>query len=154
MNVKEAVRAAMTFARDFFPSLENVELEEVDTAANGNFLITLGFDVPAPKAKGIAGAMTEALAAMNPPTVRKYKIFEFDQAFRLGVTVIDEVYADSRTVVADPDMPRFGLTDTAILMNARGCYLLLTDDFELSGYFKSKQGDVVNFNHIRMKGWQ
>ena len=45
--------------------------------------------------------------------------------------------------------PRFGLTDTAILLAAKGKYLVLTDDFPLAQYLQTEAIDVINFNHVR-----
>lgn len=49
---------------------------------------------------------------------------------------------------------RFGLTDAAIAQIARRNMLVLTDDFRLAQYLADKGLATLNFNHIRLYGWQ
>ena len=45
--------------------------------------------------------------------------------------------------------PMFGLTDSGIIEDARGRYLVLTEDLPLYSYLLGVGVDAVNFNHLR-----
>ncbi|MCH8838525.1 MAG: hypothetical protein IIA60_12130 [Candidatus Marinimicrobia bacterium] len=67
--------------------------------------------------------------------------------------MLQENYVASKLAVEEPVFSKVGLTDAAIICSARGKYLLLTDDFELSQRFEDLGGDALNFNHLRTKFW-
>jgi hypothetical protein len=79
----------------------------------------------------------------------------FSSTFRnAAVTVLDEHYVPSNKAANCEEIGKFGLTDCAIMSLVKGKYLLLTEDFPLSQYLRSRGGDVVNFNHIRTMNWR
>ncbi len=55
----------------------------------------------------------------------------------------------TKEIVATEFFKKFGYTDAAIAIAADQRYLVLTDDFALSGFLQSQQIDVINFNHLR-----
>lgn len=65
------------------------------------------------------------------------------------ILTMDEIYIESKPVVAHEKYVKFGLTDCGILNLARDKYLVLTDDFKLANYLQSVGIDVINFNNIR-----
>jgi hypothetical protein len=69
--------------------------------------------------------------------------------FAQGLKNLAEQYTPSRELGNARAFPRFGLTDTAILLAAKGKYLVLTDDFPLAQYLESQKVDAINFNHLR-----
>lgn len=71
------------------------------------------------------------------------------RTFAAAIGMLTEFQTPARQISADPAFPRFGLTDIAILQNARGECLVLTDDFRLSQYLAHEKVDVLNFNHLR-----
>jgi rRNA-processing protein FCF1 len=71
------------------------------------------------------------------------------QLFAQTIQVLSEEYVPAREVSSHPAFSGFGLTDTAILQQARGKYLVLTEDFRLSQYLGHQGVDVLNFNHLR-----
>ena len=73
--------------------------------------------------------------------------------FRRATETLQEYYRSSKETAASDCFAGYGLTDAAILEFSKGQYLLLTDDFRLSGYYSAHGGDVVNFNHIRIFNW-
>ncbi len=70
------------------------------------------------------------------------------------IRILDEHYVRSRDAVAINSFPRIGLTDAAILLLAKGRFLVLTDDLPLSGMLERAGIDALNFNHIRYEVWQ
>ena len=66
-----------------------------------------------------------------------------------GIGLFDERHTPASDLVTDPAFPRFGITDTAVLREAKGRYLVLTDDFRLSQYLQWEGVDVFNFQHLR-----
>lgn len=74
--------------------------------------------------------------------------------FAQGISVFEECYLESKTVVTDQRFARFGLTDCGILNIARGQHLVLTDDLKLANYLQQQGIDTINFNNIRIYGWQ
>jgi hypothetical protein len=76
------------------------------------------------------------------------------RTFAKTVKEFSEKYIPS-TVIADDELfAKFGLTDTNIKLVAAGQFLVLTDDYRFSGYLAANQIAAVNFNHIRVAGWQ
>lgn len=75
--------------------------------------------------------------------------------FATEIGLIEEHYVESHRVADLPEFVRLGLTDTGILsVVSRGSHLVLTDDFPLSQRLQGNGIDVINFNHVRMLGWQ
>jgi hypothetical protein len=66
-----------------------------------------------------------------------------------GLSSMDEEHTEATTLARADTFVRFGITDTALFHQARGRYLVLTDDFRLSQYLVSQRVDAVNFNHLR-----
>lgn len=66
-----------------------------------------------------------------------------------GIGLFDERHTPASDLAEDPAFPRFGITDTAVLREAKGRFLVLTDDFRLSQYLRSEGVDVFNFHHLR-----
>ncbi|MFZ3213324.1 MAG: hypothetical protein WA188_17615 [Terriglobales bacterium] len=69
--------------------------------------------------------------------------------FSLLVDKMLEEVPTTKEIVATEFFKKFGYTDAAIAIAARQRYLVLTDDFALSGFLQSQQIDVINFNHLR-----
>ena len=65
------------------------------------------------------------------------------------VPMLDEHYTRSRELAWRDSLPKFGLTDTAIIEDSRDKYLVLTSDARLYGYLVGLGIDAINFNHIR-----
>lgn len=74
---------------------------------------------------------------------------DFYVQFSNGIASLDEQYRSSRSLVSQSFFPKFGLTDTGIIEEARDKYLVLTVDWALCGYLQKAGIDVINFNHIR-----
>jgi len=75
-----------------------------------------------------------------------------DQIYTLFSHAVQEFVEESipsRETVMHKNLPKFGLTDLAIMDNAKGKYLVLTVDLPLFGYLQNKGVDVINFNHLR-----
>lgn len=70
-----------------------------------------------------------------------------------GICTLDERYVPSKDASGIEQFPKLGLTDSAIMHLAAENYLVLTDDFPLSGYLEHAGVDVLNFNHIRPLAW-
>jgi hypothetical protein len=74
------------------------------------------------------------------------------QIIRRLTQLWDERYATSAALSQRDEFAKFGLTDTAISEAAPGRFLVITVDFELTGYLAKKRVDVINFNHLRQLG--
>ena len=74
--------------------------------------------------------------------------------FSNQIHVIEEHYIKSKVAANNDNFEKFGLTDIVIIELVAGRFLLLTDDFKLSQYLLKKTIDVINFNHIRVAGWE
>lgn len=70
------------------------------------------------------------------------------------VSALEEIYLESREVVADQKFPQFGLTACDILSVTRDRYLVLTDDLRFADYLQRQGIDTVNFNNLCVLGWQ
>ncbi|HET6567359.1 MAG TPA: PIN domain-containing protein [Rhodothermales bacterium] len=68
---------------------------------------------------------------------------------RTGIKLLEERFHASTALSASPEFARFGLTDLAVLHEARGQLLVLTDDFRLSQYLQHANLAAINFNHLR-----
>ena len=69
--------------------------------------------------------------------------------FATRIDILAEEYVVSAEVARIEHFPRIGLTDSGIMHLAKGCYLVLTDDFALCGFLQKEGIDVLNFNHLR-----
>lgn len=77
----------------------------------------------------------------------------YRDVFTKSIQVLEETYVESKIAINEPVFSKVGLTDSTVICSAKGKYLLLTDDFELSQRFQHLGGDAINFNHIRTKRW-
>lgn len=66
---------------------------------------------------------------------------------------LEEHYLESRKVCSLEHFKNLGLTDSGIIALVKGNYLVLTDDFRLSGYLAKAGIDAINFNHLRIANW-
>jgi rRNA-processing protein FCF1 len=78
----------------------------------------------------------------------------FFKKFASEIALLEERYVESGRIADLPEFVRLGLTDTGILSLSRGSHLVLTDDFPLSQRLQAAGIDVINFNHVRLLGWQ
>jgi hypothetical protein len=69
--------------------------------------------------------------------------------FGQRIALLAELQILSVDIAKVTEFPRFGLTDSAILMAARNGHRILTDDFPLSQYMESQNLPVLNFTHLR-----
>jgi rRNA-processing protein FCF1 len=72
------------------------------------------------------------------------------QVFASQVSLLHEEYVASLKVCSLEHFNRFHLTDSGIIDLVKGKYLVLTDDFKLSGYLRSSGIDYINFDHLRV----
>ena len=79
--------------------------------------------------------------------------FNYFSEFARKVTILEEVYLESRQVCGILDFNKFGLTDSGIAYMLPQQYLVLTVYFPLAGYLQKIGVAVVNFNHIRTLNW-
>lgn len=68
--------------------------------------------------------------------------------FAQHISLMNEKHTPAKDLSNSPTFVKFGMADLSIEYAAQG-YLVLTDDFPLSGYLSSKGLDVLNFNNIR-----
>jgi hypothetical protein len=59
-----------------------------------------------------------------------------------------EVYISSRECSSLQNYPKMGITDAGLLIASKD-YLVITDDFPLSGRLADLGRDVLNFHHVR-----
>ena len=78
----------------------------------------------------------------------KIKTLYFDN-FYTKLKILEESNISFLKAFEDSNTRKFGLTDAGITVIAREKYLVLTDDFPLSGYLEKQGIDVINFNHLR-----
>ncbi len=74
--------------------------------------------------------------------------------FAQGIAIFEETYLESRGVAMDQQFTTFALTDCSILSLAKNRYLVLTDDLRLADYLQRQGVDTINFNNLRVFGWQ
>jgi len=79
---------------------------------------------------------------------------EYYQKSAYVISKLNEYYKNSEIISGNEYFSKFGLTDTGIIEEAKGKYLVLTDDLKLSGFLTKNHIDVINFNHIRMMNWK
>src|SRR3954463_7061110 len=70
------------------------------------------------------------------------------------MALVDEHYLDSRKTASLDQFVKLGLTDAGILSLAQGSRLVLTEDLPLAQHLQHAGIDVINFNHLRVAGWQ
>ena len=75
------------------------------------------------------------------------------EQFARGIGVLEERYVKSVDAAQSTQFSRIGLTDSGIMLLAKGEYLVLTDDLTLAGFLQAAGVDVLNFNHIRWTQW-
>ncbi len=133
-----------------------------DPTKISEFKITRGYDaqdyntliVFLRKFKGIVTTqciLTEAsnhLGKLSDPLRRQ--VFE---SYSRQIQLLHEPSSPSAVLAGEAVFPRFGLTDVSILHEARGKYLVLTDDLPLFGYLDKVGVDALNFNYLRMASW-
>ncbi len=73
--------------------------------------------------------------------------------FKRTSTFYDEKYVASTRLAVTLPFIKFGLTDSSIIAEAKGNYLVLTDDLRLLSYLQSLLIDAINFNHLRIYNW-
>jgi rRNA-processing protein FCF1 len=78
---------------------------------------------------------------------------EFYTALSDCINKLFEVYETSATLSKNDCFTKYGLTDTSIIADAKNNYVVLTDDFPLSGYLNASGVDAINFNHLRTVNW-
>ena len=71
------------------------------------------------------------------------------QHFSETIGLIAETYVVSAEAAKLDHFPKLGLTDSGIVQLVKGKYLVLTDDFPLSGFLADAGIDALNFNHLR-----
>lgn len=70
------------------------------------------------------------------------------------IRLAKELYVEKDVIVGTDYLPTLGVTDAAIVELARRkSYLVVTDDFPLTGYLQFFNCDVINLNHIRTARW-
>jgi hypothetical protein len=77
----------------------------------------------------------------------------FREGFKSTIDVLEEQYCASELAARSSAFLKFGLTDAGIASLCTKEFLVLTDDLPLAQWLASKGVDVLNFNHIRQKGW-
>lgn len=75
------------------------------------------------------------------------------QLFAEEITLVREEYLPSRELACHELFPILGLTDCGILRATVGQYLVLTDDYQLANRLQAFGADALNFNHLRVTGW-
>lgn len=71
---------------------------------------------------------------------------------RRTIPTLRELNISSERLSDDEAFVRFGIADTAIRKVAEDSYLVLTDDFRLSGHLDKIGIDVLNFHHVKLLG--
>ncbi|MBZ5564176.1 MAG: hypothetical protein LAP13_17355 [Acidobacteriia bacterium] len=73
----------------------------------------------------------------------------FYAQFSAGIEKLDEHFILSRSLSSLSSFPKLGLTDTGIIEEARGKYLVLTADLPLYAFLVNAGTDAINFNDLR-----
>ena len=89
---------------------------------------------------------TNSLAGQAPDHLRAGVM----QAFEAVAIRMREEHTSARVLAGAAEFTRFGIADCAVLHEARGRHLVLTDDFRLPQLLQHQGTDVVNFNHLRL----
>jgi hypothetical protein len=74
---------------------------------------------------------------------------DFYGVFKEHLVIMEERHVPSREVSQHTYFTRCGLTDAAIMTIAQQGFIVLTDDFRLTGLLEYLGIDCVNFNHLR-----
>jgi len=74
----------------------------------------------------------------------------FPAVFQRFVSTACEETVKAVEVVGDDLFRKTGFTDTSVKMICSSQFLILTDDFRLSGHLTKQNIDFVNFNHLRL----
>ena len=69
------------------------------------------------------------------------------------ITVLDEHYVPSESLIASTALNAFGLTDAVIAEIASRAFLVMTIDLPLYNYLCTLELPVLNFNHLRGFLW-
>jgi hypothetical protein len=77
----------------------------------------------------------------------------FFDTFRNKILAISEEQIRSAIACQWTDFQKLGLTDATIFAAAHNKYLVVTDDFKLSGILPKYDIDVLNLNQIRSMSW-
>jgi rRNA-processing protein FCF1 len=89
----------------------------------------------------------------NLAQLKDRELSAFRHIYKLAVEQMDEVYDESRAVVADTAFMPLGLTDAAIAMLQSHRLLVLTVDRRLCDTLQQRGVDAVNFRHFREMDW-
>ena len=73
----------------------------------------------------------------------------FFQHLGESIQVLDEQHIPARQVALDDWLVRLGITDTAVTLLINRDLLALTVDAQLASCIAGRNGDVINFNHLR-----
>lgn len=73
------------------------------------------------------------------------------RVFSVVAAQLSEAYTPARLLAGEESFVRFGIADCAVLYEARGKHLVLTDDFRLSQVLQHQGTDVINFNQLRIE---
>lgn len=84
--------------------------------------------------------------------VHSFKIEEYFNVFINVLLGFDEIYVDKNIILETPNLHKFGVADFAILSLASDKkYLVLSDDYKLSGLLRSKNIDSLSIYDVREK---
>lgn len=73
--------------------------------------------------------------------------------FARMIEVVDERHVTGVATSQDSFFGRLGVTDTAIILATTRSFLVLTVDATLASCIAARDGDVINFNHLRSANW-
>lgn len=82
----------------------------------------------------------------------RYRAAFFANLGRL-INILDERHLPAREAAPDTWFSQLGMTDTAVTIVASGQLLVLTVDAPLASCIAARNGDVINFNHLRTANW-
>lgn len=73
--------------------------------------------------------------------------------FAKQLEFLHELYTPSKDIGKLDHFTKYGLTDSGIIHSVKEKYLVLSDEFALVNYLRSKDVDAINFNNLRMLNW-
>jgi hypothetical protein len=73
------------------------------------------------------------------------------RVFSVVAARLSEAYTPARVLAEEESFVRFGIADCAVLHEARGKHLVLTDDFRLSQVLQHQGTDAINFKQLRIQ---
>ena len=79
---------------------------------------------------------------------------DFFDKFSAEIELLEEHYIQSVEASRRDEFAKFGLTDCGIVHLGLESHLVLTNDWRLANYLGENTIPVLNFNHIRLLGWQ